>query len=294
MAQPVRYEIVDLASQYTLFWNETRDWPPADRVAAFKTRFEVLLPGFYSAERVGATGEQYDSAIARSFDRFPKIQDRFTAVTSELSRILEPAYASFAQVFPDLKPIGPIYVVHSLGEFDGGTRKIAGELRLLFGADVIARLDERTDQTPFVHHELFHVYHAQYFSECEAVWCVLWSEGLAVFAAQHLNPEATDAELLLTRPRAIRPEVERNRTAAICAVSSRLNSTEGADYASLFSNGTPIADLPPRFGYYVGLLVAAEAAKAAPLAELARLGNEDSRDLVTSIVAKLARCEPQG
>ena len=290
-AQSTDYELVDLASSYATFWDESQNLPARERVAAFKARFEALLPGFFSAERVGwMTSEQYDSAIIQSFEQFPGIRDRFTAVTSGFARLLAPAYDSFARAFPDLRPIGPIYIVHSIGEFDGGTRKVSGQSRLLFGADVMAQVHDFSDETPFFHHELFHVYHAQFFSDCEEMWCAVWSEGLAVLVAQHLNPRATDAELLLSSPRPIRPEVERNRIAAVCAVASRLSSTDGADYAILFSNGSPIGKLPPRVGYYVGYLVATEAARFRSITELAHLDNENARDLVTATLAQLAHC----
>ncbi len=290
-AQPAAYELVDLASSYTTFWDESQDLPAQERVDAFKARFDALLPGFFSAERVGwMTSEQYDSAIVQSFEQFPGIRDRFTAVTSGFAKLLEPAYASFARAFPDLRPIGPIYIIHSVGELDGGTREVAGQSRLFFGADVMAQVHQFADEKPFFQHELFHVYHAQFFSGCEEMWCATWSEGLAVLVAQRLNPRATDAELLLTSPRPIRPEVDRNRVAAVCAVASRLSSTDSADYASLFSNGSPIANLPPRFGYYIGYLVATEAARSRSLTELAHLDNEKARDLVTGALAQLAHC----
>jgi len=201
----------------------------AQRVAAFKSRFETLLPGFFRAERVGwMTNAQYDDAIVQSFEMFPALRDRFVATTANFTGSLTPAFNHFARTFPDLKPIGAVYLVHSLGEFDGGTKPVAGQPRLVFGADVIAQLHAGNLQ-PFFHHELFHVYHAQFFTECEQMWCALWSEGLAVLAAQRLNPSATDAELLLDSPQPIRAEVERDRRAALCAVAARLHSTEGAD-----------------------------------------------------------------
>ena len=289
--QSTRYELVDLASSYATFWDESQDLPARERVAAFKARFEALLPGFVSAKRVGwMTSEQYDSAIIQSFEQFPGIRDHFTALTSGFAKLLAPAYDSFERAFPDLRPVGPIYIVHSIGEFDGGTRNVSGQSRLLFGADVMAQVHHFGDETPFFQHELFHVYHAQFFSECEEMWCVLWSEGLAVLVAQRLNPRATDAELLLTSPQPIRPEVDRNRSAAVCAVASRLSSTDSADYASLFSNSSPIANLPPRFGYYVGYLVATEAARVRSITELAHLDNKNAGDLVTATLAQLAHC----
>ncbi|HTU66807.1 MAG TPA: hypothetical protein VMF52_12715 [Steroidobacteraceae bacterium] len=285
------YELVDLATPYIAFWDETQALPPAERVAAFKSRFDGLLPGFFNARRVGwMTAEQYDTAIRDSFDRFPAIRARFTATTADFTKLLAPAHASFARTFPDVRPIGPIYLVHSLGEFDGGTRPVAGHTRLMFGADVIAQLHDFANERPFFHHELFHVYHAQFFAECEQMWCALWSEGLATLAAQRLNPGASDAELLLTSPRPLRAEVDANRRAAICAVSSRLESTDAADYAALFSSGPPLSGLPPRVGYYVGYLLAEEAARGRSLMQLAHQKNADARATLRAAMTRLARC----
>jgi hypothetical protein len=290
---PAPYELVDLASSYASFWDETRAMPAAERLTAFKARFDALLPGFFVARRAGIPDEQYDAAITRSFERFPAIRERFTAIVTGFPGLLGPAHESFARAFPDLQPIGPIYLVHGLGEFDGGTRQVAGHTRLLFGADAMAQLHDFADEQPFFHHELFHVHHARFFRECEEAWCALWSEGLAVFVAQQLNPRATDAELLLSSPRPIRAEVERNRVAAICAAAARLDSKDAADYAALFSNGPAPEGLPPRAGYFIGYLVAKEAAKNASLADLAHLDNEAAHELVAATLARLARCAPK-
>jgi hypothetical protein len=286
------YELVDLATPFAAFWDETEDRPIPERVAEFKSRFGTLLPGFYTADRERwRAPADYDVAIARALERIPAIRERFTAVTNGFSALLAPAYASFAQAFPDVRPIGPIYVVHSLAEFDGGTREIAGRKRLMFGADVIAKVHDFPDERPFFHHELFHVYHAQYFPECEIVRCAVWAEGLAVLVAERLNPGATDAELLLSSPRPIRPEVDRNRDAAVCAVASRLDATELADATALFAGGDSIEGLPPRVGYYVGYLAAVEAARDRTLAELAHLDHAAARALLGPVFGRLADCQ---
>jgi len=159
------------------------------------------------------------------------------------------------------------------------------------GADVIARLHLAHDIQPFFHHELFHVYHAQFFDECAQAWCALWMEGLATLAAQRLNPGASDAELLLNQPRPIRADVERDRSAAVCAVARLVDSKAAADYAGLFSNGPALEGLPPRVGYYVGYLVAEEAARGRSLMSLAHLRNPAARKVVDAAFAGLSRCK---
>src|SRR5687768_17607133 len=70
--QPAPYELVDLATPYTTFWDETRNLPTAERVAAFKKRFDELLPGFFSIERASwTTSEKYDRALVRAVSGDP-------------------------------------------------------------------------------------------------------------------------------------------------------------------------------------------------------------------------------
>lgn len=290
--QPAPYELVDLATAYTAFFDETQQLPTPERVAAFKTRFDTLLPGFFSIERASwTTQEKYDARIARSFERFPEIRERYTKLTSDFSKLLAPAHADFLKTFPDLEPMGPIYLVNSLNEFDGGTREWRGQNRLMFGMDVMVVVHDFEDERPFFQHELFHVYHQQFFSGCEEVWCALWAEGLAVLVAQRLSPQATDSQLLLNSPVPLRPAVEKDRRAAVCAVASRLDSKNPEDFGGLFSSGPEVNGLPPRFGYFVGYLVAEEAAKGKTLAQLAHQPNAAARETVSAALAKLATCK---
>ena len=75
-----------------------------------------------------STPERYDAMIARSFAAFPELRPRFERTTRSFVAMLGPARDDFARRFPDLAAIGEIYLVHSLGEMDGGIRTI-GVLR---------------------------------------------------------------------------------------------------------------------------------------------------------------------
>ena len=161
---------------------------------------------------------------------------------------------------------------------------------LLFGADVIARLHMGHDIRPFFHHELFHLYHQRRFTSCEAVWCGLWTEGLAVYVAKSLNPKATDEDLLLTQPEPLRPAVDRNRDLAVCTVVAQLDSKDETIGAALFSSGRLRPELPPRFGYFVGYLAAGEMGRTSSPKQLASMTPAQVRPALEAALRRLATC----
>jgi hypothetical protein len=162
----------------------------------------------------------------------------------------------------------------------------------MFGADVIDKLYKTTPIKPFVEHELFHLMHHRTYPECDPIWCNLWEEGLATYVASTLNPGASDAALGLVFPQPLRPAVEAHRAEAVCAVRERLDSKDPAAYGPLFMGGSkPVsANLPPRFGYYVGLLVLQEAGRTRSLKQLAALKPAQVRPLVGQILDRMASC----
>lgn len=286
------FTLVDLTGAYTAFHARTQGMEALARVEALKAEFAPLFPGFYDPARFAgfAPPERYDVMIARSFGEFAGLRDRYERTAAAFAAMLEPARDEFARHFPDLAPIGDVHLVHSVGEMDGGLRTIGGRRYLVFGADVMARLYAPGEARPFFHHELFHVYHRQFFAGCRAVWCALWGEGLAVYASERLNPGATDAQMGLTIPRPIRPEVDADRARAVCAVRARFDSGDPADYAPLFMGGSGLPGLPPRFAYYVGYLVAREAARGRSLQALAHLPADTARSVAAAALDALADC----
>jgi hypothetical protein len=281
-------ELVDYTDDFAQLWDRTRQLDEAGRIAAFKAYFEPLIPGFYSHERHGFEQARYDAYFARALEDFPNQR----AATAEMSRrfasIFEPARRSFEREFGPMTGFRPIILVNGMGEFDGGMRTLAGKGYLMFGTDLMARAYADRDPRPFLHHELFHLYHSRTFRDCPKVWCNLWNEGLATYVSHRLNPKATDHELLLESPEPLRPAVDRNRREAVCTVLQRLESEE--DNKTMFSSRRLNERLPGRFGYYVGYLVAAEAGKKRSLVELARLPDETVRPLVEATLRAMESC----
>lgn len=292
-ASPERptYQITDLTDDYIAFFDRTAGLDTAARVSEFKVEMNRRLPGFYDPERPpGAPAVQYDARIARSFAEFPAQRAGFSRAAASFQSMLGPAIDSFVRTFADFRNLGRIALLHSLGEMDGGTRTFKGQGWLVFGADMIASIHGTGNARAFFHHELFHVYHAQFFAECEQVWCALWAEGLAVHVAAQLNPGASDADLLLNEPEPIRAKVDANLSRAVCAIRARLDSKDQEDYAAFFYGSSRFGDLPPRSGYYVGYLAARWAGKQRSPAELAHLDAVQARAALEAALAGLATC----
>jgi len=283
-----RLELVDLTDEFDAFWESSQSQDGPVRVAAMQARLGPLLPGFFEPRGIDAV--RYTAHVAEALAQYPAQRDGVREVSRRFAGLLAPAQASFERQFGAFPRPHRIYLVHSFGEMDGGTRSLPGGITLIFGADVIARLHLGHDIAPFFHHELFHLHHFAHFTECGAVWCSLWSEGLATYVAKRLNPGATDAELLLNVPEPIPAAVAANRQEAVCAVLSRLDSAERDDMRALFSFRRMNERLPPRFGYYVGYLVAAELGRTRSLRRLANLRQDQVRPLVERSLRSLATC----
>lgn len=211
--------LIDLTDEFDSFWERSKGMGPAERAAALKAEFAPLLPGFYDADRLRAGDPGfYDRHLAAGLSAYPEQRAGIREVSRRFSDLLAPARRSFEAEFGVFPEPQTIYLLHSFGEMDGGTRTLPEGKFLIFGADMIARLHLAHRIQPFFHHELFHLYHGLQFKDCgDALWCSLWWEGLATYVAASLNPGATDAELLLTIPEPSRPAVEANRTEAVCA-----------------------------------------------------------------------------
>jgi hypothetical protein len=285
-----RLQLVDLTDDFARIYDRDAALPDAERVRRFRAEFGVLLPGFYDAARLKAPQEKYNEYLAKRIKEFPAQRSGIERVSRDFTALLAPAQRSFEAEFGPLTGYPPVYLVNSLGEFDGGTRDLPEGTRLMFGADVIARLYQTTPIQPFFHHELFHLLHNRTFPVCEPIWCGVWTEGLAVYVASRLNPDADDAALLLTFPVPLRAAVERDRVRAVCAVASRLESIKDEDYKGLFSSGQVDPKLPGRFAYYIGFLVARDAGRTRSLKELAALQPAQVRPLVEQSLARMANC----
>jgi hypothetical protein len=282
--------LVDLTGPIDAFWSRTQNMDGAARAAAFRAEIGPLIPGFYEPRGARRDPARYDQRIATALAGYGAQRDAILTVSRRFATMFAPARRSFETVFGPVNSPQPVYLLFSMGEMDGGTRDLPGGTTLIFGTDMIARYHMDHDIQPFFHHELFHVYHQARFTDCGAVWCSLWIEGLATYVAKSLNPGASDAELLLTMPEPIPTAVDAHRQEAVCAVLARLDSTADTDMSALFSFDRMNARLPPRFGYYVGYRVAETIGRGRTLPALAAMQPAEVRPLIERTLRGFATC----
>lgn len=282
--------IENLGWDFVTFFDRTADLPIDQRVARFKQDVAGKFPDFYAPSKDDAKGQaRFDQSIAESIDEFPAIRDRYIAKLKAFDAGLAQNMAKFKQTFPDLKAQHEIYLLHSLGQMDGGTRTLNAKPYLIFGADVMVTAHEGwKDEAAFFHHELFHVLHEPNLGRCEAMWCPLWIEGLATHAASTLNPGASEAELLLYFPAGMADLTRAKLAQSWNALLPVLDSQSEEVYSELFSTAPGTDGLPSRRGYYLGYLVAQELGSTHDLRQLARMKAAEVEPLVKQAVAKLA------
>lgn len=282
--------LTDLTPDFAELADQTATLSDVERVRAFHARFDPLLPGYFNGK--GERQPRFNVTALRFLQSWPRQRAKITQTAAAFGDAFARGQAHFKTAFPDYRLTVPVYLLHSIGQQDGGTRAIGGRTVLFFGADVMAELHDDTTIGPFLDHEIFHVYHERYFGGCAELWCSLWKEGLATYVASQLNPGASDRALLLTQPQPIRPKVEPRLAEAMCSLRGKIASPHRDDYAALFLFGPAKGPFPSRYGYFLGYLLAAKIGATMPLQALAKLPRERVKPLLEAAIDSYGPCPP--
>ncbi|MFC0251377.1 hypothetical protein [Massilia consociata] len=293
-AAPLSMKVHDLASMFAQVWDRNVGKADEEFLRDFKASVVPKFPAFYGVERYNGkkTEAQRDAEILKARAEFPALREAYAKKVARFTQDLPVHLASFKAVFPDYVP-NDIWFVHSLGEMDGGKRTFKGKSEFIFGADQMVKLHGNNDETFFFHHELFHDYQPM---QCKSwpVWTSLWQEGMASYVAKVLNPNATDGEMLLDLPVNMVPDTQKQMKRALDDLYAKLDSTDQEAYSGLFLRRGDNSGMPARRGYYLGMLVAEEAAKTMSLQQMARLDCDSVRPVVFAAVERLRSAQAAG
>lgn len=290
--------LVDASEGCARFWERLERGGADEGVKAFREELLAPHPDLYTPEVLGLPGDKpLDEALRERFEqfgtKFRPAPPRVAEVARALPAALAQADVSFRQTFPDFTPREPVYVVCSLGAFDGGTRAVKGHSALLFGPDVIAALrPPGFDLRPFLAHELFHVYHEQLHPHAPGtiLWG-LWKEGLATEVSAALNPGATHEELsvpddLIAKTKPLLPRLGR-------ALLEHLDDgSDSKHYGYFFYGPLDRTDVPARNGYVIGWTIAASLARTRSLSALAHATPREIRPPIVEALTALGPPPP--
>jgi len=269
------YRVVNLMPEYWAFHAKTKGLAPEAQAVLFTREIAHRHPDIYAPGVIGiADGKPVDAEITRRYKLISEMigpqMDVMRKVSDRIASALKKYETTFRKSFPDLAYSGDIYFLHSVGGFDGAVRTIKDRATLLFGLDMITYVyGKDANPQPFFHHELFHIYHGQFKDDRpHDIIGALWSEGLATYVAQALNPGTGGVEIFGI-PRSTPGRVLADVPGMAKGLRAVLDSTDSADYRRYFMGKDERADVPARSGYVMGYLVAKKLAKRHSLQELA-------------------------
>jgi hypothetical protein len=287
--------VVDLETPVERLAALTTDLAPSEQIAAYRRTIVAPNPDLFRAEVLGdfAPGAQ-DEAMLASLAAVRRAGRG--EILREVTTGLAAAERRLRTKLPGFRCDFPIYLMDSLGRFDGAGRQVGGRAALVLGLDQIAAERAVLLLPVFLAHELFHRYHSQAsgFSddpgEHQLLWRSLWAEGLATYASYRLTPGANLRSALIAPP----DLAEQARPLARTLASELLGNLDGSDhdvYVTYFTYGNRhVAErgIPWRSGYYLGFLVAQDLGRTRSLSELAALKGPLLAQLIRQALERIA------
>jgi len=295
-SEPAPLRIEDAMPDFWEFWAAATRRDREEQVTLFRTMVIERHPALYTAKVLLGDERSLEPALTNKIECFldeaPARVDVMRRLAERLPFELAAHASRFLSTFPDFRYEGAVYLLVSLRSFDGAVRKVGGQPSLLFGVDEIARVHgEDARLTVLFDHELFHIYHAGVFPdwklEPSPLWHSLWAEGLATHVSATLDAEAPTA-LILGQPADLEERARPMRAALARELLTKLDSLEKRDYADFFYGDIARTDMPPRSGYYIGLLIARSLAGGVALPDAARWGGEDLRKRIGHELERLS------
>lgn len=280
--------IHNYSSSFVEFWNKVQTLPLDEQITEFDRSIYPTFPDFYDYKYKNwtAAGKTKEEQFKKQFDNFASIHKKYEEKTKSLTKDIKRNLQTFVKSFPDFNKDFDIYIIHSLGEMDGGTRIIAGKFYFIFGIDGIVNFHNSSTDTPFFHHELFHVYHRQFFKDEEKIWTALWAEGLATYVSEALNPGSSLRDIMLDIPTGLVEACEKDMHYLWSDVLSVLDSTDEKTYEKYFLLSSKDQRVPKRSGYYLGYQIAKILAQSFSLRDLIMMENAQLRELIENTIAK--------
>lgn len=296
-----RYTVVDLMPRFFAFWDSAGGAALDGEAGAARFREIVVQPESAFYARAGAPTPE---RVERFLQAVPRDVAAMRALSGRLHAELPRYQRAFVDSFPDFTYDGRVYFYPSLYVRDGGVMTVDGGPVLMFGVDMIARLNGPDARlSALFHHELFHLHHGAQRRQARAahaaatpeggLWSRVWGEGLATYVSARLDPDATLLDVLLQDSTLAREGPAREAELAALLLEQFEDSTAEAQARWFQAFRTDLGQ-PARAGYYLGYRVAQRLGERRSVQALAMLEGEELRGAVWQALAELAEEHARG
>ena len=284
-AQP---RIINVADDFIAYYKACVNAGAETRAEQWDRMLESKHQAFFDhaiyRRKAGKDREEFKRELRRAF--WSEVAPRMQSI-ERLNRTAEAdirgVLAAFRKPFPGFDPARDYYITIAFS-FRGKVVDVAGKDVFAIGLESLS--DDPLQFTITVAHELFHLYHFQFFSTSGAIYRKIWAEGMAVYASAVVVPGYRDSRYLgfsiekMNRCHELLPKMAAELRRHM---GERDPALERA-YLGAEENRTGI---PPEAGYYVGLRIVASLARDTPIDELARLKSDRVYALVEAELRKL-------
>jgi hypothetical protein len=293
-AEPVR--LVDLMPSFWRFWQQTPHTSLAHQRAALTRAYLQPNQAVWRDLQGPCAKHLQDAALDQDYlPLLPQLVGPMRTLQRTLPTTIARTRAHFARTFPDMNWHGDIYLMASLGCFNGRSQLIDGRQALLLGLDDIAYLHEN-NLPPLLEHELFHRYQHAYFDfepeRDEPLWVRLWAEGLATYVSQQLSPQASAMDTMWMTDAKLRA-LDRQCGPLATVFVSKFDSTDRIDAANYFllDNSNDPA-VPGHTGYYLDMRVAQWLHQSHTLQSLAHWSRAQAEEPIRTALAHACPAAP--
>lgn len=254
-------KVVNFGNAFRVFLAKAENADQETQLAAWK-ELEANIPPRLVKAIFRANPEGLETARKKALLHFmaamPRVRGKMLRLFDAGPAVIKTAFARFKEAFPDYSDDITVYIVPSMFRFNA----CAMPGLIAFGPDVMASMGESEESFAMATtHEVFHTYS---FSKIPAYPNTfagpLWLEGSATYVSGFLNPEATEADMLLDPVLAGRcadPDFVKDLAAQYRPILARFRKGADAEaiYAAWYMYYKSTPENPSRRGYCLGLQV---------------------------------------
>ena len=288
---PADYRVINMIDDFLAYYDAVHEKSDREKSTAWEDMLENKYPQFFRdaiyRRKTGADRDRYkESCIARFWREIAPEIEAIAALNQGVNDRVHRVVNDFRGHFPGFKPRTDFYITISFS-FRGKAVTVGGKDVLAIGLESF--LDSPETQLEItLAHELFHLYHFQFFSAGGGLYRTLWAEGLAVYASAMVVPGHRRSTYLgfpvekMNRCHELLPQLAADLRKNLGRNDHRLKRI----YFGAEPNNTRV---PPEAGYYVGLLVVEDLARKITLDRLARLPAKEVFSLLEQALTDLEK-----